>query len=323
MSKSFDKDLWLNPYRALSSEGKLKYKERNNADILTLGLIGMFEYEKSEIYKNIDDATIEYPLIVAGTNGFWKDGDEIVCGFSWPGGALDENGVGTLINGNLFNGRGFEGINGISAVCGWNNATRTPDREIAKYASYLSECETSEEAAIRYTRNTPVYTVKNGKIKQLLENALKKVFKGDPITITDDSLSLTNNPSVEVVNLTDPAGVDKLQYLNTYHNDLMRRFYGMYGQALNESMKLAQQSVAEVSSNMSNSFILPLDRLKQRQKMCKELERVFGGSISVRFTEPWRIEYEKWSNINNQNAVDGNFENDKEGMDDGNSEADL
>lgn len=309
-----------NPYKLLSSEGKIKFKNRNYANILTLGLINMFEYEKSDLYSDIDDATIERILILNGSNGFWKDDktNKVVCGFGYAGGVLDENGVGTLINGNLLNGKGFTGINGVSAVLGWNNANRTADTEIAKFSDYLAECDVSQECAIRYTRNTPIYSVKNNKIKTMLLTALKNVFKGEPVTITDDSLTLTDKATVEAINLTDPASIDKLQYLSVYHNELLRRFYTMYGQALGEGTKLAQQSIQEISSNISNSFVIPLDRLKQREKMCKELERVFGGSIKVRFTEPWRVEFEKWSEIT-KNAIDGNFNNDvKERVDNDN-----
>ena len=300
-----------NPYNRLNAENKKRYNNQVNSNDLMLFLIGMFEYEKSEIYKDIDDSTIEKILILNGTNAFWKNNNEkVVCGVSSVGGTLDTNGVGTLVNGTLLNGKAFTGTNGISAVVGWNNSNRLPDLNIIKFASLFSETDISEECVLRYTRNTPIYSVKNNKIKTAIENGLKRIFKGEPITIVDDSVSLTDKKSVECLNLTDSSSIDKMQYLCTYRNDLLRRFYTMYGQALGEGVKLAQQSVAEISSNISSSFVIPLDRLKQRTKMCEELEKVFGGHISVRFTEPWRIEFEKWSNIAN-GVIDGNFKNDR------------
>ena len=298
-----------NPYKLLNADNKIKYNNEVHANNLTMFLIGMFEYEKSEIYSDIDDSTIEKILILNGTNGFWKDEEKVVCGISSNGGTLDNNGVGTLVNGTLLNGKGFKGINGVNAVIGWNNSNRLPDLNIVKFANMFSENDISEECVLRYTRKTPIYSVKNNKIKTAIENGLKRIFKGEPITIVDDSVSLSDKKSIECLNLTDPESIDKLQYLCTFHNDLLRRFYTMYGQALGEGIKMAQQSVAEVSSNISSSFVIPLDRLKQRTKMCKDLERVFGGNISVRFTEPWRIEFEKWSN-ETSGIIDGNFKND-------------
>lgn len=292
----FNKELyWDNPYKLLSAENKGKFKNRNYSNMLMDFLCGMFTYEKSEIYADIDDSIIEKTLIINGMNGWWKDGEKVVCGFAWSGGKLDTNGVGGLIQGNTVNGKGFTGNTNIDCTYGFNNPMHIPDRDIAKFADYLTECDISQECAIRYTRNTPVYSVKNNKIKLMLENALKRIFKGDPITITDDSLTLSDKATVEVVNLTDPTSIDKLQYLSVYHNELLRRFSTWYGQALAEGSKLAQQSIQETSSNISNSFVIPLNRLREREKMCERLEKVFGGSIKVKFTEPWQIEYDKWS----------------------------
>lgn len=315
-----------NPYRLLSAENKLNFKEHNYCDLFTIGLMNMFEYEKSEEYDLIDDATIELSLISNGSNGFWKNTDnKVVCGFGYGGGALDENGVGTLITGNLLNGKGYKGTNGIDAVLGWNNSLRVPDRVIAKYSDYLTECDISEECVVRNSRQAPIITAKNSKIKTVLEQILKRIFKGEPMTITDDGFSISNdNKMIEVVNLTEPNNIDKLHYLSQYHTDILKRLFSIYGQALGEGSgtKLAQQSVAEVTANVSSSFVIPLDRLKQRQKMCKELEKVFGGSIKVRFSDAWRVEFEKWALGRSETAEDNIFDNDEiekeEGVEDEN-----
>lgn len=307
-----DYKLFNNPYNFLKSDEKKLVKNCKYADELTRFLITMFEYEKSGIYKDINDATIERILILNGTCGFWKIDNKIVCGLSSAGGLLDENGVGTLITGTLLNGKGCKGINMVDAVLGWNNSTLTSDYDILLFADKFTEADISEDCIIRNARKSPIFSVKNSKIKKALDNILKNIYNGKSNTITDDTITLTDKKSIEIIDITDSQAIDKLQYLCTYHNDLLRRFYTKYGQALGEGVKLAQQSVAEVNSNISSSFINPLDRLKQRVTMCENLEKTFGKGIKVRFSEPWRIEFEKWSNITD-NAIDGIFDNDVKG----------
>lgn len=305
-------DNFNNPYLFIKTHDRKLAKNFNYANNLLRFICMMFEYEKSKIYSKIDDFTIEKILTLNGTCGFWKNNNEVVCGISCEGGMLDTNGVGTAITGTLLNGKGRKGINGIDCVLGKNNSTRTIDTDIMLFADKFTETDISEDCLLRNTRKSQVFTVKNNKIKKALDEILKNIFNGKSHTITDDTLSLSDKKSIDIIDLTDTSDTVKLQNLSAYHNELLRRFYTRYGQALSDGFKMSQQSIEEITNNLSSSFIEPLDRLRCRQQMCKELENVFGGSIKVRFSEPWRIEFEKWTKLQG-NVLDNDFDNDIKG----------
>ena len=65
-------DFFRNPFKVLKEKEQDQIRNLNNYNILLEMLLNMFEYEKSEEYKNIDDETIEKCLIMSGMCGFTK-----------------------------------------------------------------------------------------------------------------------------------------------------------------------------------------------------------------------------------------------------------
>ena len=55
--------------------------------------------------------------------------------------------------------------------------------------------------------------------------------------------------------------------------------------------------------------IIPLDMLRQREKMCKELIRVFGGNISVKFTKAYEHNLKKGVEGNEDKELSSNTDN--------------
>ena len=117
-----------------------------------------------------------------------------------------------------------------------------------------------------------MFEVDDENVKDQIKNAIKNSEEGDPVTFTTKGLSrigMDGEPGVKVVNLGNVNAVDKLQYLSTYHNDLLRRFFTMYGMAYSQSTKQAQQSIEEVHSESKVSWIIPNDRLNERKKFAE------------------------------------------------------
>ena len=127
--------------------------------------------------------------------------------------------------------------------------------------------------------------------------------------ISDDYTSLNNDSVIDRVDITDTNAISKLQYLSTYHNSIMRRFGNIYGQPITDGMKMAQQTIDEVTSTGNMASIIPLDMLRQREKMCKELERVFGGKISVKFTKAYEHNLKKGDEENENKELSSNTNN--------------
>lgn len=252
-------------------------------EIILSSMCEMFEYNTID-FDIIDINNIEMILRTWGTVGFILKDNKIEYGFAYVGGKRNKRGIGNKITIQFLDGS-CEIVDRESVVLGFNNSTRQADRIIYWFASQFTETDISQRNNVLYSRQAPLFVAKTSKIKQFIVESLKRITKGELVTIADDSLTKGTNASVEAINLTDVASIDKLQYLDTYHNALLRRIYTLYGMPLAEGMKLAQQSVEEVNSNTDSSKIIPLNNLKMRKEMCKNLRDKFGVSIDVNFSE--------------------------------------
>lgn len=275
-------------------------------DILN-SVSSMFDYEKSEKYSEIEDSTIELILSNSGMIGFYELGGKVKTGYCVDGGKLDVNGVGEILNINQLNGEHYKGFSNIDTVYGLNLPLGNCDENIAKFSELLTETDVSQLCNIKYSRISPIYKVKNNQIKQRIDEILTNNTNGDITSILDTDISLDGSENINTISLNETEHISKLQYLSAYHNDLLRRIYTFYGQALGEGMKQAQQSVEEISSNTSASFIIPLAKLKERKRMCEKLERIFGGKINVKFSKAWEIQYNKWITENMENERGNNY----------------
>ena len=50
----------------------------------------------------------------------------------------------------------------------------------------------------------------------------------------------------------------------------------------------------EIHSDINVSWIIPQDRLKQRQKFVDTYNKVFGHNATVRFSDAWEKAYQKY-----------------------------
>ena len=106
----------------------------------------------------------------------------------------------------------------------------------------------------------------------------------------------------------------------------MRWFWNYYGHNPESTGKLAQQSVAEVTTGASISMILPHARYHARQQEAEMLKKKFGWDVKIEFSEPWqnsfaRCEVEEKALNDEEVTIDERSEenNEVEGAD-GNSE---
>lgn len=286
-----------NYYADLKQKFKKEFTEDCYLDIMINEVSGMIEYEYSSIYDNINFHTLEIVKILTGSCGlFWdKDLQKVVGGTAFDGGKRDINGVGMSITGNTLNGRAYRGINGVSCVYGFNNNLRTPENILYKFAELFTECDISQYANLLYARLNPVLNVNDSKYVNTLTDTLNNNKIGN-VSIVNIKNKLTNESGIERVDINDVNDISKLQYLSTYHNDTLRRYFTHYGLSLSEGVKQAQQSVNETSSNVASGFVYAFERLKNAEKMCEESENVFGGRLKPRFSDAWKYKIEEYEN---------------------------
>lgn len=252
---------------------------------------------------------IEHTLIRFGCACIVKIENEYFVGVPAIQPPLDNYGIGTEIVVTTYNGkRQIKGTLGVNAVLIWNNTEFTGDFIISWYAKMFKEIDVSMEANVFNSRLHPIPIARNSKIKSAIDNIFSSI-KGE--TKNNDTYSILSDAAfaeeingtaskIDVLNLTDVKDVDKLQYLSKFHDDLLRRFCTLYGQPMQTTGKMAQQTVEEIQGYDSFSMIIPSNRLEERQRGIDEFNRVFGENVTVEYNDAWQNSLFKKEAINNE-----------------------
>lgn len=194
----------------------------------------------------------------------------------------------------------FRGVIGKDVAVAWNNNTCSPDLDIIEAAAALTEVYTSEDINVTFSRLLRIPIAKDSKDKAIIESAIKAIIEGKIEAVSsgiklDDVLGNQDN-SPKFLDLVDVKDVDKLQYLNQYHDNRLKRFLQHHGVPMQITAKLAQQTTTEIQGADAYSIIYPLQQLKRRQQFCKDINHIFGTNISVSFTEVWQEAYDRYIN---------------------------
>jgi hypothetical protein len=287
-------------FNFLTAKQKKFLRENQIFINLLLFLSSMFEYKGMD--KNINTDFIEFYLALTprACCGVYKNNNNReILGYCTTGGGLNEYGIPEVFNINTLNQNNKQGaVDGVNAAICWNNKTHTSDMiQLSRFTELFNLVDTAQKCLIRYARLFPVFEVENQQIKNQIDEALKNADNGEPFTYVNKGLSkigMDGEPNMKILQLGDVNAVEKMQYLSTYHNDLLRRFFTMYGMNYSQSMKQAQQSIEEIHSDINVSWIIPDDRLKQRRKFIDTYNEVFGHNATVDYSDAWKKAYEKY-----------------------------
>ena len=290
--------------------GYLKPKTKNKVSYLTYFnmflniLLDMFEWEG--LPETIPARFLEMILHSKGEVfvGRASENDPLVAAIGSLSGEIDDYSLGTECVAVTPN-QSLEGKRNIDIAYGINNKTATPDTMLYWLSHMLAENDRSMELVSLYARLLPIPKVNDEKDKQMFDELINKLIDGDPKAFASRNalqVALEANGS-ETFNITDPRQVDKLQYLSRFADDIIKRFYNFYGQPLQTQNKAAQSISDELHGMDSVSFILPLQMLQCRQTLADNINKIFGLDVSVRFSQPWEIEYRKY--VSNDTDQDG------------------
>lgn len=189
-------------------------------------------------------------------------------------------------------------------VVGWNNSMRSPDMDIFDLANTLTEIQTSEDINVIFSRLLRIPIARTAKEKAQIESAIKAIVEGkiEAISSAIDSLETVINGErpMQFLDLVDANDVDKLQYLNQYNENKLKRFFHRHGFSYNVTNKLAQQTNAEMHGGDDVCLIYPLQQLDYRKKFVEDLNNTFGDEFSfeasVTFNKLWKNSYDKCVN---------------------------
>lgn len=294
-------DTFIDGYTAPTKKNDKAYKEflkKENFLTLLNMVASMFVWSGIPEETGIDVDTIEPTLLLTGKVAFVKEGNEYLVGrVSFSGEPTryfyGRDAIATA--GNGFNKYYKNWSKNKNIVVAFNNNLKTPDFQLLKTAGILSEVDISLLCNLVYSRLYPIGVAHDDKTKKVLEELFDNMQLGKFASITSrnilENLGGKDGAGIDVLNLTDVSVSDKIQYLAKYKDDTLRWLWSIYGQNVQATSKLAQESVDEVTSGQGVSMIVPHDMLHQRLRVCEELKKKFGWNVSVTFSEPWQNEF--------------------------------
>lgn len=299
----------------------IKRYKRVHADELRQLHYTMFEY--NNLPETVDAEHIEMYLQEADMDGFiaWWKLTESEASPGFPAGSLivsrctlgtDLNpyGEGAEVIAVTANGheRRFKNRYEDEVVVGFNNILKTPCFDIDIDSLTLAEIDLSLLYLIHYTRLYPIFKAADEKTRDKIIQAFKNMEVGKPLTIIDKPLLEElgiETKSIETETLTNPELASVIQFTSKLREDVKRWHFTKYGQTINSSSKLAQETVDEVNGAVSASLIIPLSMLAARRAMIEEVNATFGTSIEVNLSGAWRAEVTRYEEISGEEDIDG------------------
>lgn len=223
---------------------------------------------------------------------------------------LNPYGEGTEVICITHNGkeRRFKSRYDNDVVVGFNNITKIPCIDIATDSATLAEIDLSILYLIHYTRLYPIFKAADEKTRDKIITAFSQMELGKPLTIIDKPLLEDLGIETQTIQkelLTNPELASEIQFTAKLREDVKRWHFTKYGQTINSSSKLAQETVDEVNGAVSASLIIPLSMLASRRAMIEEVNRKFGTDIRVDFSGAWRAEVTRYEDISGEDEIDG------------------
>lgn len=267
-----------------------KYREKSYKYLCAQIVMGMFEYT-APWRKEF----LEWQLINWGWGAIGKDSN----GDIWVGYIayydIDEYGLPKEGSSATFftrHGYQFECVIGETCIVGYNNDVRLPELLLDNFAEFFSETDISLMACLKKSRVNPLPIASNSKVKTAIDNAIDDVEAGNTKAITYEGAfeALVEGAApVQMLELTDPAQTDKLQYLSKFHDDILRRFMTFYGHSLSSGSKMAQVTSAELEGYTTFARIYPRIMLQARQEWIDKVNEVLKPEtpITVKFSKAW------------------------------------
>jgi len=289
----------------------IDFKNRDNyfRHLSQLFVIQFSQFEYKGLPDTLPAEFLEFYLLINGTVGIGKvselDNDEVYCAIGSYNGDVN----GYLPSGYTAAVTGLGEISGQwygdnkTVVVGLNNNARAPEFDIPFTADVLTQVDISENMNVIFARFSRLPFADNDKQKTQIESAIKSIIKGDLLAVAtketanafEDFISDGRSGGGDkFLDLVDVDKIDGLQYLNQYHDNVIKRFLLRRGYMMTTTSKMAQQTNAELHGSDSYALLYPAEQLKCRQKMCEDINNMFGLNVSVDYNPILKRVYESY-----------------------------
>ena len=148
----------------------------------------------------------------------------------------------------------------------------------------------------------------NDKQQKQIEQIKNKIIDGELSIITSDitDFLINENSDIQIIDFTDNDKIDKLQYIQTNYENMLKSFLNFYGIPLTSSNKLSQVNELETKSPVYYSNIYKCELLNERKKFFDKFNKITGANIKVKFSESWTIpNNDLLENNENENNLQG------------------
>lgn len=181
----------------------------------------------------------------------------------------------------------------------FNNGMRYPDCFVDKYATVLSDVDTSLANNVFYSRMHPFPVARDRKTKNRIDQVIKDVSTGSNSTVLmEGSLSdILDGDDIKVINLTDVTKQEYLQHLSHLHDNLIARLFFMLGLGTTDNGKQAQITKDELNKNDDASITQALAWYNARKEGI-EKAREKGHELEFDFSDIWKARVESILNAN-------------------------
>lgn len=244
--------------------------------------ISMFQW--NGLPDTVDERYLELHLFLNGSMVYFKDdviGD--LCLDCMPHGQLD-------VYGNPILRRAYSGYNNYNkllkytdSVIIWNNLMRTNSvLDVKMFARRLYNLDRIIDVNAN-AQKTPVLVQGTEKQRLTLLNVYKEYDGNSPVIFGDTNIDLN---SLKVLQTGAPYVSDKLYELKTQIWNEALTYLGISNVSFQKKERLISD---EVMRSQGGTVASRYSRLSTRQKAAKEINKMFGTTISVDYREDFQV----------------------------------
>ena len=244
--------------------------------------ISMFQW--NGLPDTVDERYLELHLFLNGSMVYFKDdviGD--LCLDCMPHGQLD-------VYGNPILRRAYSGYNNYNkllkytdSVIIWNNLMRTNSvLDVQMFARRLYNLDRIIDVNAN-AQKTPILVQGTEKQRLTLLNVYKEYDGNSPVIFGDTNIDLN---SLKVLQTGAPYVSDKLYELKTQIWNEALTYLGISNVSFQKRERLISD---EVIRSQGGTVASRYSRLTTRQKAAKEINKMFGTSISVDYREDFQV----------------------------------
>lgn len=204
---------------------------------------------------------------------------------------------------------------GEDIIVGWNNDELTPCFDLYNFADLLTEIDVSTKVNVINSRLHKIPVAKDEKQRLAIKTALERMKKGETdtvvnaLTLTDLATEAGVNAQLDSLSLTEVDDIQNVQYLSKLYDDIIARWWNMYGHDMQSTGKMAQQTEVELAGYESYSMITPENMLSNRVEWIEKVNEKFGTNYKYHFSPAWSWAMER---KNSKYHVDGVYDPDAE-----------